>query len=145
MIGTLRRELLDQLLIVIARELGLLLVPVPAGPAQSAARVIAALPFLPPVTQWVEAASHAGHPAAKTAAGIHQLVNHTAACLSTPAPCTVKNVAFALHPVSALGPDRPYPAFGITAFFGGARLSGTLVPVVRVFGRCPRGTGRQVS
>ena len=42
----------------IARELGLLQVPVPAGPAQSAARAIAALPFLPPVTQWVEAASH---------------------------------------------------------------------------------------
>ena len=43
---------------IIARELGLLPVPVPAGPAQSAARAIAALPFLPPVTQWVEAASH---------------------------------------------------------------------------------------
>jgi nucleoside-diphosphate-sugar epimerase len=42
----------------IARELGLLPVPVPTGPAQSAARAIAALPFLPPVTQWVEAASH---------------------------------------------------------------------------------------
>ncbi len=42
----------------VARELGLLPVPVPAGPAQSAARAIAALPFLPPVTQWVEAASH---------------------------------------------------------------------------------------
>jgi nucleoside-diphosphate-sugar epimerase len=42
----------------IARELGLLPVPVPAGPMQSAARVIAALPFLPPIAQWVEAASH---------------------------------------------------------------------------------------
>ena len=42
----------------IAREVGLLPVPVPAGPTQSAARAIAALPFLPPVTQWVEAASH---------------------------------------------------------------------------------------
>ena len=42
----------------IARELGLLPVPVPAGPAQAAARAIAALPFLPPVTQWVETASH---------------------------------------------------------------------------------------
>jgi nucleoside-diphosphate-sugar epimerase len=41
----------------IARELGLFPVPVPAGPTQSAARVIAALPFLPPVAQWVEAAS----------------------------------------------------------------------------------------
>ncbi len=43
---------------VIARELGLLPVPFPAGPTESAARAIAALPFLPPVTQWVEAASH---------------------------------------------------------------------------------------
>jgi nucleoside-diphosphate-sugar epimerase len=42
----------------IAREVGLLPVPVPAGPTQSVARAIAALPFLPPVTQWVEAASH---------------------------------------------------------------------------------------
>jgi len=42
----------------IARELGLLAVPVPAGPAQAAARAAAALPFLPPVAQWVEAASH---------------------------------------------------------------------------------------
>ena len=43
---------------VIARELGLLPVTVPAGPTESAARAIAALPFLPPVTQWVEAVSH---------------------------------------------------------------------------------------
>ncbi len=42
----------------IVRELGLLPVPVPAGPVQSAARAVAALPFLPPVMQWVEAASH---------------------------------------------------------------------------------------
>jgi nucleoside-diphosphate-sugar epimerase len=42
----------------IARELGMLPLPVPAGPTQSAARAIAALPFLPPVAQWVEAASH---------------------------------------------------------------------------------------
>jgi len=42
----------------IARELGLLPVPLPAGPAQVTARVIAALPFLPPVAQWVEVASH---------------------------------------------------------------------------------------
>jgi nucleoside-diphosphate-sugar epimerase len=42
----------------IARELGLLPLPVPAGPAQSAARRISGLPFLPPVAQWVEAASH---------------------------------------------------------------------------------------
>ena len=44
----------------VVRELGLLPLPVPAGPAQFAARGIAALPLLPPVVQWVEAA---GHPA----------------------------------------------------------------------------------
>jgi nucleoside-diphosphate-sugar epimerase len=32
--------------------------PSPAGPIQLAARTIAALPFLPPAAQWVEAASH---------------------------------------------------------------------------------------
>jgi nucleoside-diphosphate-sugar epimerase len=42
----------------IVRELGLLPVPVPARPTQYAARAIAALPFLPPLAQWVEAASH---------------------------------------------------------------------------------------
>jgi nucleoside-diphosphate-sugar epimerase len=42
----------------VVRELGLLPLPVPAGPAQFAARGIAALPLLPPVVQWVEAASH---------------------------------------------------------------------------------------
>ena len=42
----------------IARELGLLPLPIPAAPAQVAARTVAALPFLPPVAQWVEAASH---------------------------------------------------------------------------------------
>ena len=42
----------------IARELGMLPLPLPAGPAQFAARLIAALPFLPPVAGWVEAASH---------------------------------------------------------------------------------------
>jgi nucleoside-diphosphate-sugar epimerase len=42
----------------VARELGLFPLPVPAGPAQFAARAIAALPLLPPVAQWVEAASH---------------------------------------------------------------------------------------
>ena len=42
----------------LARELGLLPVPLPAGPAQAAARAVAALPFLPPAAQWVEAASH---------------------------------------------------------------------------------------
>jgi nucleoside-diphosphate-sugar epimerase len=42
----------------IARELGVLAVPVPAAPAQLAARALAALPFLPPAAEWVEAASH---------------------------------------------------------------------------------------
>jgi nucleoside-diphosphate-sugar epimerase len=41
-----------------ARELGMLPVPLPAGPAHVAARAVAALPFLPPVAEWVEAASH---------------------------------------------------------------------------------------
>jgi nucleoside-diphosphate-sugar epimerase len=40
------------------RALGLLPVPLPAAPAQAAARAAAALPFLPPAAQWVEAASH---------------------------------------------------------------------------------------
>ena len=44
----------------LAREIGLLPLPVPAAPAYVAARAIAALPFLPPFAQWVEAA---GHPA----------------------------------------------------------------------------------
>jgi len=42
----------------IARELGMLPLPLPARPAQLAASAIAALPLLPPVAQWVEAASH---------------------------------------------------------------------------------------
>jgi len=42
----------------IAREFGLLAVRLPAGPAQTAARVATAVPFLPPVVGWVEAASH---------------------------------------------------------------------------------------
>jgi nucleoside-diphosphate-sugar epimerase len=42
----------------IAREFGLLPLPIPADPTQSLARAIAALPFLPPIAQWVEAASH---------------------------------------------------------------------------------------
>jgi nucleoside-diphosphate-sugar epimerase len=41
----------------VARELGALAVPVPPGPAQWAARAAARLPFLPPVAEWVEAAS----------------------------------------------------------------------------------------
>jgi nucleoside-diphosphate-sugar epimerase len=42
----------------VARELGLLPLPVPPGPAQVMARALAAVPFLPPVAGWVEAASH---------------------------------------------------------------------------------------
>ncbi len=42
----------------VARELGLVPLPLPAGPTQLAALAAASLPFLPPVTQWVEAASH---------------------------------------------------------------------------------------
>jgi nucleoside-diphosphate-sugar epimerase len=42
----------------VAREFGLLPLPLPGGPARIAARAVAALPFLPPVAQWVEAASH---------------------------------------------------------------------------------------
>ena len=42
----------------IARELGMLPLPLPVGPAQFTARAFAALPFLPPIAQWVEAASH---------------------------------------------------------------------------------------
>jgi nucleoside-diphosphate-sugar epimerase len=41
----------------IARELGMLPLPLPARPAQSLALGFAALPFLPPIAQWVEAAS----------------------------------------------------------------------------------------
>ena len=42
----------------VAREFGLIPVPLPGGPARTAARAMAALPFLPPFAQWVEAASH---------------------------------------------------------------------------------------
>ena len=42
----------------VAREFGMFPLSLPAGPAQSAARAVAALPFLPPAAQWVEAASH---------------------------------------------------------------------------------------
>ena len=42
----------------IARELGMLPLPVPPAAAHVTARLIAALPFLPPVAQWVEVASH---------------------------------------------------------------------------------------
>jgi len=43
---------------IVARELGMLPLPVPSGLVQAAARAVAALPFLPPVAQWVETASH---------------------------------------------------------------------------------------
>ncbi len=42
----------------LVRALGMLPVPVPSRMAQAAARAVAALPFLPPVARWVEAASH---------------------------------------------------------------------------------------
>ncbi|HEY7484892.1 MAG TPA: NAD-dependent epimerase/dehydratase family protein [Streptosporangiaceae bacterium] len=42
----------------LARELGLRPLPLPVGPAQVAARAVAALPFLPPIAGWVEAVSH---------------------------------------------------------------------------------------
>jgi nucleoside-diphosphate-sugar epimerase len=42
----------------LVRELGMLPVRVPSCVTQATARAITALPFLPPVAQWVEAASH---------------------------------------------------------------------------------------
>jgi nucleoside-diphosphate-sugar epimerase len=42
----------------VAREFGLIPLPLPARPAHLAARAVASLPFLPPAAQWVEAASH---------------------------------------------------------------------------------------
>jgi nucleoside-diphosphate-sugar epimerase len=42
----------------VAREYGALPIPVPAGPAELAARAISRLPFLPPAAEWVEAFSH---------------------------------------------------------------------------------------
>ncbi|HLK75648.1 MAG TPA: NAD-dependent epimerase/dehydratase family protein [Streptosporangiaceae bacterium] len=42
----------------VTRELGLVPLPLPVGPAQLAARAMAALPFLPPAAQWIETASH---------------------------------------------------------------------------------------
>jgi nucleoside-diphosphate-sugar epimerase len=42
----------------VARELGMLSFPVPPRLTQAAARALAALPFLPPFAQWVEAACH---------------------------------------------------------------------------------------
>jgi nucleoside-diphosphate-sugar epimerase len=42
----------------VARELGLLPVPLPAGPTHAVARALARLPLLPSAVEWVEAASH---------------------------------------------------------------------------------------
>jgi nucleoside-diphosphate-sugar epimerase len=42
----------------VARELGIASFPVSPRLTQATARVLAAVPFLPPVAQWVEAASH---------------------------------------------------------------------------------------
>ena len=42
----------------IARELGMLPLPISPAAAHVTARLITALPFLPPVAQWVEVASH---------------------------------------------------------------------------------------
>jgi nucleoside-diphosphate-sugar epimerase len=42
----------------VAQELGLLAVPLPAGPVHGVARALARLPWLPSVVEWVEAASH---------------------------------------------------------------------------------------
>ena len=41
----------------VAQEFGALPIRLPAGPAQAAARAISRLPFLPPVAEWIEAAS----------------------------------------------------------------------------------------
>ncbi len=42
----------------VARELGLAVLPVPQRPVQAAARLVAGLPFAPPVAEWAEAMSH---------------------------------------------------------------------------------------
>ncbi len=47
-------------LVDVARELGVVPVPVPGGPTRPVARLVAGLPLLPPAARWVEAA---GHPA----------------------------------------------------------------------------------
>lgn len=45
-------------LVDLAREVGFWTAPLPAGPAQSAARLVAKLPGLPQPAQWVETAAH---------------------------------------------------------------------------------------
>jgi nucleoside-diphosphate-sugar epimerase len=42
----------------VARELGLAVLPVPGRPLQAAARLLAGVPFAPPVAGWAEAMSH---------------------------------------------------------------------------------------
>ena len=42
----------------VVRELGLRPVPIPGAIVQTAARAVAALPIIPPVLEWVEAATH---------------------------------------------------------------------------------------
>ncbi len=42
----------------VARELGFVPLPFPAGPTYAAARALSKLPFLPSTAEWVEAASH---------------------------------------------------------------------------------------
>lgn len=42
----------------VAREVGVVPLPMPAWPAQAAARAMARLPFLPGLAEWVEVASH---------------------------------------------------------------------------------------
>ncbi|MCZ2857237.1 NAD-dependent epimerase/dehydratase family protein [Blastococcus sp. VKM Ac-2987] len=41
----------------VAREFGAIAIPLPAAPAQAVARAVSRLPFLPPVAEWIEAAS----------------------------------------------------------------------------------------
>ncbi|MDP5184181.1 NAD-dependent epimerase/dehydratase family protein [Blastococcus sp. BMG 814] len=41
----------------VAREFGALAIPLPAAPAQAAARAFSRLPFLPPAAEWIEVAS----------------------------------------------------------------------------------------
>ena len=45
----------------VAREFGVVPIPVPAGPVQAAARAISSVPlpsFVPPIAEWAEAMSH---------------------------------------------------------------------------------------
>jgi nucleoside-diphosphate-sugar epimerase len=42
----------------IARELGLAPLPLPGAPVQKVSRLVAAIPFAPPLAEWAEAASH---------------------------------------------------------------------------------------